>query len=273
MRRLSVIALAIALLLAAASTAGAAELGSRTLRSGSTGSDVVALQRALVTIGYGISTDGIYGPQTTRAVRRYERAHHIKIDGLVSASEARMIVRSAKAASGSGGTPPASGGAPAPQPPPKQDPPPAGGPPFPPPPTGDAHVFPVRGTYNFGGPGNRFGAPRTGHTHQGQDIIAAEGTPVASVTSGTVYWRAYQASGGGNYVVIRGTDGYDYVYMHFREAAPVLPGEVVTPGEIVGHVGHTGDATVSHLHFEMWTGGWGGGGTAVDPLPYLQTWL
>src|SRR5256885_5910523 len=29
--------------------------------------------------------------------------------------------------------------------------------------------FPVAGTHNYGGPGARFGAPRSGHTHQGQD--------------------------------------------------------------------------------------------------------
>jgi hypothetical protein len=34
-------------------------------------------------------------------------------------------------------------------------------------------VFPVGGPHSFGGPENRFGAPRAGHTHQGQDILAA----------------------------------------------------------------------------------------------------
>jgi murein DD-endopeptidase MepM/ murein hydrolase activator NlpD len=256
-------AVAVVLLLAAASTAGAVALGSRTLRNGSRGSDVVALQRALVTIGYRIAADGIYGPRTTAAVLRYERVHHIKVDGMVSSPEARMILRSAKDASKPGGTTSGSGGTP---------PPPVQVPPSPPPSTGDTYVFPVRGSYDFGGPGNRFGAPRGTHTHQGQDIMAAEGTPVASVGLGTVYWRAYQAAGGGNYVVIRGGDGRDYVYMHFRSAAAVAPGDAVTAGQIVGYVGHTGDATVSHLHFEIWAGHWQGGGSPIDPLPYLQAW-
>ena len=41
-------------------------------------------------------------------------------------------------------------------------------------------IFPVQGAYSFGGPDSRFGAAREGHAHQGQDIAAAEGTPVVS---------------------------------------------------------------------------------------------
>ena len=34
-------------------------------------------------------------------------------------------------------------------------------------------VFPVAGPHNFGGPENRYGAPRAGHIHEGQDILTA----------------------------------------------------------------------------------------------------
>ena len=43
----------------------------------SSGSTVKALQRAL-----GIPADGIYGPQTRRAVRRFQRAHGLTVDGI-----------------------------------------------------------------------------------------------------------------------------------------------------------------------------------------------
>jgi hypothetical protein len=43
----------------------------------SAGSSVVALQQAL-----GIPADGIYGPQTRRAVRAYQRNHGLAVDGI-----------------------------------------------------------------------------------------------------------------------------------------------------------------------------------------------
>jgi murein DD-endopeptidase MepM/ murein hydrolase activator NlpD len=252
----------LAVLLLAVPAAGAAELGSRQLRVGSRGPDVAQLQTALRQLGYGIAVDGDFGPKTGRSVRRYERRSHMKVDGIVGAREARDILRRAAEAS-SGGTPAGDGG---------QTPPPPAGDPPPPPPVTDGHVFPVVGPFDFGGDGSRFGAPRGNHTHQGQDVAAAEGTPVVSVSSGTVYWRAYQAGGAGNYVVIRGDDGYDYAYMHFREGALVDRGEPVKAGQPIGHVGQTGDAAGPHLHFEVWDGHWQDGGHPIDPLPFLRSW-
>jgi murein DD-endopeptidase MepM/ murein hydrolase activator NlpD len=265
MRRRFVIPISIAAAFAVAATpAGAATLGSRLLREGSHGPDVRQLQEALHELGFGLHADGDYGPKTVRTVRRYERREHMKVDGIVGSREARKILRQAAAAQGSptGGsvTPPGSD---------PGDPPPSD----PPPPTTGAHVFPVVGPFGFGGDGARFGAPRGNHTHQGQDVTAAEGTPVVSVSAGTVYWRAYQAGGAGNYVVIRGRDGYDYAYMHFHEGALVKPGDAVTAGELIGHVGSTGDASGPHLHFEVWDGHWQSGGHPIDPLPLLKSWL
>ncbi|MEA2388706.1 MAG: hypothetical protein QOG41_1479 [Thermoleophilaceae bacterium] len=258
MQRYLAIPLALAVLLLAAPGSDAAELGSRQLRVGSHGADVLELQQAMRQLGYGIAADGDYGPKTARSIRRYERRRHMKVDGVVGSREARMIVRDA-AKSATGGT--------APVPPPGDDPSPP-----PPPPAGGDHVFPVLGPFSFGGDGSRFGAPRGDHTHQGQDVTAAEGQTVVSVSSGTVYWRAYQASAAGNYVVIRGSDGFDYAYMHFREGALVDRGEHVDAGEPIGHVGSTGDAAGPHLHFEVWDGHWQDGGHPIDPLPMLQSW-
>jgi peptidoglycan hydrolase-like protein with peptidoglycan-binding domain len=56
---------------AAGGTGGAA------LRAGAGGSTVVALQRAL-----GVPADGVFGPITRRAVRRFQRAHGLVVDGI-----------------------------------------------------------------------------------------------------------------------------------------------------------------------------------------------
>lgn len=135
-------------------------------------------------------------------------------------------------------------------------------------------VFPVQGPYSFGGADARFGAMRNGHIHQGQDVIAAEGTPVVSPVAGVVYWRAYQAGGAGNYVVVRGDDGRDYVFMHFEDGSTaVAKGQRVSAGQQLGRVGATGDADGPHLHFEIWPDGWGvKGSQPIDPLPTLQSW-
>jgi cell wall-associated NlpC family hydrolase len=48
------------------------------LRSGSRGDGVAAAQRAL-----GIPADGVFGPATRRAVRRFQRAHGLAVDGRI----------------------------------------------------------------------------------------------------------------------------------------------------------------------------------------------
>jgi murein DD-endopeptidase MepM/ murein hydrolase activator NlpD len=140
-------------------------------------------------------------------------------------------------------------------------------------PAGD-HVFPVAGPYGFGGEDARFGAPRAGHTHQGQDVTAARGTPVVAPYAGVVTWVRYQRGGAGHYVVLRADDEYDYVFMHLRRGSIlVAAGQRVVAGEQLGQVGNSGRSFGAHLHFEVWTGGWfEKGGHPVDPLPLLQDW-
>jgi murein DD-endopeptidase MepM/ murein hydrolase activator NlpD len=137
-----------------------------------------------------------------------------------------------------------------------------------------AHVFPLRGVFSYGGEDAKFGAKRNGHTHQGQDLMADEGTPVVAPRSGTIEYVEYQAGGAGWYVVLDGdAEDLDYAFMHLKEGSiPVVKGEHVDQGQRLGSVGHTGDAEGNHLHFEVWQGAWYNGGHPVDPLPYLQQW-
>lgn len=135
-------------------------------------------------------------------------------------------------------------------------------------------VFPVRGPYNFGGKDSRFGAGRTGHIHQGQDVAAAEGTPIVAPKPGTIHWRAYQAGGAGYYLVLD-ADGEDYMYvfMHLRQGSLLVSkGDRVAAGQQIAQVGNTGSSEGPHLHFEVWDGVWFGGGHPIDPLPILMSW-
>jgi murein DD-endopeptidase MepM/ murein hydrolase activator NlpD len=136
------------------------------------------------------------------------------------------------------------------------------------------HAFPVPGTHDYGGAGSRFGAPRSGHTHQGQDVAAACGEKLYVAETGTVSTNAYQASGAGYYVVIHGAlTGTDFVYMHLKHASWASEGTGVYAGQQIGKVGDTGDAQGCHLHFERWSApGWYVGGDPYDPLPELQYW-
>ena len=136
------------------------------------------------------------------------------------------------------------------------------------------HQFPVPGPHNYGGPDGRFGAPRAGHIHQGQDIPAACGEKLYAFERGVIRTNAYQAAAAGYYVVIHGTiTGTDAVYMHLQAPSWAPVGTTVGPGQQIGKVGDTGDAEGCHLHFERWSApGWFVGGAAYDPLPELQYW-
>jgi murein DD-endopeptidase MepM/ murein hydrolase activator NlpD len=132
--------------------------------------------------------------------------------------------------------------------------------------------FPVQGKYTYG---DRFGVKRGSATHRGQDILAASGTPVVTPRAGVVSWRAYQAQGAGNYVVIDADDGRDFVFMHLLDGSVTVEKEAtVSAGQVIGQVGQTGDATAPHLHFEIWPAGWYSSDDSqpVDPMPDLQAW-
>ena len=136
------------------------------------------------------------------------------------------------------------------------------------------HRFPLAGPFDWGGPDARFGAGRTGHVHQGQDLIARSGTPVVAPRAGVVTTVEYQEGGAGHYVVLRAAgENRSYVFMHLLDGSVrVREGDRVGTGRRLGDVGSTGASSGPHLHFEIWVGEWYGGGKAIDPLPYLRRW-
>ena len=132
------------------------------------------------------------------------------------------------------------------------------------------NIFPIRGPHTFGTGAAAFGG---GRGHQAQDVFAKCGTPLVAARGGVVKFKQYH-SAAGYYIVVDGDKtGYDYAYMHMREAALVDQGDHIYTGQPIGFVGDTGHADGCHLHFEAWKGpGWYSGGAPVDPLPLLTAW-
>lgn len=101
--------------------------------------------------------------------------------------------------------------------------------------------------------------------HTGLDIQAAEGTPLVALGYGTVL-LAMNSSQEGNLVIITYGD-LEIHYYHMRDAALVASGQAVTPGQVVGYVGTTGNSTGPHLHFQIVTPP--RSAQTIDPLPWL----
>ena len=135
-------------------------------------------------------------------------------------------------------------------------------------------TFPVPGQHTYSLGAGRFGNDRGDHIHQGQDIGAPCGEKLYAVEAGTITTNAYQVSGAGNYIVIKGAySGGSHVYMHMQKPSWAEEGTKVYPGQQLGKVGNTGRSSGCHLHFERWTApGWYQGGSAYDPLPELRYW-
>ncbi len=120
-------------------------------------------------------------------------------------------------------------------------------------------VCPVQGAHSFS---NDYGQPRSGHSHQGNDIFATTGTPIVAPVAGTV--RDYSSGSGGNGFALDGADGNTYIGYHMNTRV-VVTGSVAK-GTLIGYVGSTGNSTAPHLHFEIHPGG----GGAVNPYSTLS---
>jgi murein DD-endopeptidase MepM/ murein hydrolase activator NlpD len=121
-----------------------------------------------------------------------------------------------------------------------------------------------------------FNDARDGRKHEALDIPAPRGTPVLAVAQGNVAKLFTSKPGGLTVYQFDDSRTYCYYYAHLdRYASGLQEGTLLRPGQTLGYVGSTGNASAKapHLHFAVFKLGpekkwWVG--TAIDPLPMLR---
>ena len=123
---------------------------------------------------------------------------------------------------------------------------------------------PLRFRRPVSGPiGDRFG-PRGDRFHSGLDFTAGMGARTRAAAGGCVVMAGWDRGGYGNLVVLRHRFGVTTWYAHLS-AITVRAGQCVAPGTLIGRVGSTGNSTGPHSHFEVRVRG-----AVVDPLAALR---
>ena len=213
---------------------GRPRLGSRAMRRNHRGWDVAALQFMLGRRGFSPgSIDGGFGPATTAAVRRFQRAAGLTPDGIAGPATLRALRRRRagrphRHRHGGGG------------------------------PSGPVRFYrPLRAPVTDG-----FGF-RWGRMHQGIDFPAPAGARVGAAGVGVVSFAGWNSGGYGYLVIVRHRLGFETWYAHLSQETSYV-GERVSGGTRIGLVGSTGHSTGPHLHFEVRLNG-----VPIDPMPRL----
>jgi len=118
-------------------------------------------------------------------------------------------------------------------------------------------IWPVRGKLS-----SRFGW-RNGRSHEGIDIPARSGTPIVAAAAGRVIHSGRGLGDYGRVVILKHEGYYSTVYAHNRRNR-VEKGDFVEKGEVIGEVGSSGNASGSHVHFEVRRNR-----KPLDPLSFL----
>ena len=121
-----------------------------------------------------------------------------------------------------------------------------------------------------------FNDARGAHPHEALDIMAPRGTPVMAVAEGNVAKLFTSKDGGLTVYQFDNSRTLCFYYAHLDHyAAGIQDGTLLRPGQILGYVGSTGNASANapHLHFALFRLGpekkwWHG--AAIDPLPLFQ---
>lgn len=133
-------------------------------------------------------------------------------------------------------------------------------------------VAPGEGTYKWPVPSSaRITSPygwrswgSTKEFHTGIDIGASSGTDIVAANGGTVIMVKKQSYGYGWHLMIDHGGGHVTLYAHTSKI-DVNVGDVVQRGQVIAHVGTTGNSTGNHLHFEVRVNG-----AKKDPMGYVK---
>jgi murein DD-endopeptidase MepM/ murein hydrolase activator NlpD len=99
--------------------------------------------------------------------------------------------------------------------------------------------------------------------HTGVDLVDGYGAPVRATAAGRVVSAGFDG-GYGNMVEVDHGNGLSTRYAHLSRIY-VVPGQNVSPGTVLGHIGATGRATGPHLHYEVRIDG-----QPVDPMRFMR---
>lgn len=105
--------------------------------------------------------------------------------------------------------------------------------------------------------------------HKGVDVAplsgGVSGDPIYVVADGVVKIAQWNNETAGNYVAVTHEGGLYTRYLHMCDIT-VSEGDTVKKGQIIGHMGTTGDSTGVHLHFDF-----SFNGSYINPMAYLKT--
>jgi murein DD-endopeptidase MepM/ murein hydrolase activator NlpD len=112
---------------------------------------------------------------------------------------------------------------------------------------------------------SNFGPKSGGLYNDGINIKAAPGSEVKASEDGVVAYVGNELKGYGNLIIIKHSSGWITAYAHLDKYL-VSRGQKISKGELIGHVGSTGNVTSPQLYFGLRKGR-----DAVNPENYLKS--